>query len=133
MPQVVFHVGAPKTTTSTFQHVLMRNREALAGAGIAVKCHAETGRHPFVLQHLKRQLDPSCELDVSAARENFEESILHGCEQPRIILSEETLSHELLALKNGRGVFGNSDAAAKALYDIMPDSVDPVILLTVRR
>ena len=87
MRQLFLHAGLPKTGTTYLQKLFLRNREALAGAGLGFGPHqdAETGSHyPRFVEAIEAR-GAAAVLDETEA-----------CPGERLLVSNEDLAHFLL-------------------------------------
>jgi hypothetical protein len=120
MRQLFLHAGLPKTGTTYLQKLFLRNREALAGAGLGFGPHqdAETGSHyPRFVEAVEAR-GAAAVLDETEA-----------CPGERLLVSNEDLAHFLLTPLPS----GNSRTWAEEIRDAAAGRFAVTVIVYLRR
>lgn len=125
MKTLIIHPGAPKTATSTLQHILRANRGVLARKGIGMMLPEDIRGHGL-LGHYMKAYRGKAEPDVAATAAEFFRPFrnLHDT----VVLSEETLCHDFMpSRKFADGGIDRAEAAAGLISQFGFDRVQVVL------
>lgn len=127
-PQVaLFHIGAPKTATTTLQGWLRGNRKRYSNRGIGIYLPRKVRQNKYLANYMRYYRGKLETPDTEAFLKLFEEDKFK-----KVILSEEALSNDFIPAaeydNNGFDAVDRTIAFLKAL-----ELPDVRILLTVRR
>lgn len=111
MSKLILHPGAPKTATSTLQHLLRVNRTLLSGAGIGLILPEDMRGHPWLGAYLAAYRGETIS-GMDARTAEFFRPFMER--HDHVICTEETLCHDFMPSRKfaSGGIDGAERAAA---------------------